>query len=151
MHRRHILFTGVAAACAIASPTLAWAKKPSVYTGIVDGLGAGGYDVVSYTQGEPTMGDATFTADYDGATWHFTTAENLKTFQVNPAKYTPAYGGYCAFAVAHGATAKGDPKVWTIVDGKLYLNLSASVQSNWKQDIPGNIASANANWPKVLE
>jgi YHS domain-containing protein len=96
-------------------------------------------------------GDAKFAQDYDGAKWYFASAENLKTFQASPAKYTPAYGGYCAYAVAKGYTAKGDPEIWSMVDGKLYLNYNTSTQSSWKKDTAGYITSANANWPKVLE
>jgi len=36
------------------------------------------------------------------------------------------------------------------VDGKLYLNYSKSAQTRWVQDIPGNIAKADKNWPEVL-
>ncbi|MEF1304878.1 YHS domain protein, partial [Vibrio owensii] len=35
-------------------------------------------------------------------------------------------------------------------DGKLYLNYSKSVQASWQQDILGNIASGDKNWPKLL-
>lgn len=149
--RRTMFKAALATTALLAFPAFALAKKSSVYTGIVAGVGAGGYDVVSYTQGGPKMGDAKFAADYNGAKWYFSSAENMKAFQAAPAKYAPAFGGYCAYAVAKGATAKGDPEVWSIVDGRLYLNLNASVQSSWKEDIPGNITSGNANWPKVLE
>jgi hypothetical protein len=47
--------------------------------------------------------------------------------------------------------AKGDPKVWKIVDGKLYLNYDARVQTAWEKDISGNISRADQNWPKVLD
>jgi hypothetical protein len=60
-----------------------------------------------------------------------------------------ALGGYCAFAVSKGSTAKGDPKVFTIVNGKNFINLSSSVQALWKKDIPGNITAADANWPSL--
>ena len=43
-----------------------------------------------------------------------------------------------------------DPDAWTIVDGKLYLNYNAEVMAKWKLDVPGQIASADANWPKLL-
>ena len=72
-------------------------------------------------------------------------------FKANPEKYAPQYGGYCAFAVASGYTAKGDPEAWTIAGGKLYLNYNKSVQRGWEQDIPGNVRKGDANWPKVLE
>jgi hypothetical protein len=53
--------------------------------------------------------------------------------------------------VSQGAIAKGDPEVWKIVDRKLYLNLSPSVQKLWEKDIPGYIKAANKNWPGVLK
>jgi YHS domain-containing protein len=150
MNRRHLMFSGLVAAAVVAMPALAFAKKAGVYTGIISGVGAGGYDVVSYTQGGPKKGDAKFAASYNGAKWYFASAENMKAFQASPGKYAPAFGGYCAYAVANGVTAKGDPKIWKIVGGRLYLNLNKAAQSRWNADIPGNIASGNANWPKVL-
>ncbi|MGH7856240.1 MAG: YHS domain-containing (seleno)protein, partial [Candidatus Binatia bacterium] len=36
------------------------------------------------------------------------------------------------------------------VDGKLYLNYDKKVQEKWKMDVPGHIAKANENWPKLL-
>jgi YHS domain-containing protein len=148
MLNRRLFLT--AAVALVALPGVAFAKKASVYTGIISGVGAGGYDVVSYFKGGPKQGSATFTASYNGAKWYFTSAENMKTFQASPAKYAPAFGGYCAYAVANGVTAKGDPRLWKIVGGRLYLNLNKAAQSRWNADIPGNIASGNANWPKVL-
>ncbi len=53
--------------------------------------------------------------------------------------------------VANGATAPGDPQVWRVVDGWLYLNVNKSIQSEWEKDIPGYIRSADANWPKLLK
>ena len=50
-----------------------------------------------------------------------------------------------------GYTGSTDPEAWKIVDGKLYLNYSKGVQAQWEGDIPGNIAAADGNWPKVLE
>jgi YHS domain-containing protein len=150
MNRRHLMFSGLVAAAVVAMPTLAFAKKAGVYTGIISGVGAGGYDVVSYTQGGPKKGDAKFAASYNGAKWYFASAENMKAFQASPGKYAPAFGGYCAYAVANGVTAKGDPLLWKIVGGRLYLNLNKQAQKRWNDDIPGNIASGNANWPKVL-
>lgn len=152
MNRRSLLASiATTAFGATAFSTAAFAKKAAVYTGIISGVGAGGYDVVSYfTDSAAKKGNATFVASYNGAKWYFTSAEHMKTFQANPGKYAPAYGGYCAYAVANGVTAKGDPKLWKIVGGRLYLNLNKTAQSRWNDDIPGNIASGNANWPKVL-
>ncbi len=52
--------------------------------------------------------------------------------------------------MSNGGTASIDPDAWTIVDGKLYLNYSLGVREQWSQDIPGNVAKADVNWPKLL-
>ena len=99
---------------------------------------------------KPVKGKPSIALNHDGAQWHFASTANRKAFKANPEKYTPQYGGYCAYAVSQGYTAKGEPEVWKIVDGKLYLNYSKGVQKTWQRDIPGHITSANANWPSVL-
>ena len=115
------------------------------------GAAIGGYDPVAYfTQGKPVKGDAAHVSTYEGAEWRFANAQNKAAFDANPAKYAPQYGGYCAYAVSKGYTAKTDPDAWSIVDDKLYLNYSLKVRDLWSQDIPGHIASANSNWPGVL-
>lgn len=127
------------------------AAEPPVYTGIVKGIAVGGYDPVAYfTDGKPVMGSKDITLDHEGATWRFASAANREAFKADPAKYAPQYGGYCAWAVSQGYTAKGDPNAWTVHGGKLYLNYDKSVQSTWAKDIPGNVTKGNANWPKVL-
>jgi YHS domain-containing protein len=110
-----------------------------------------GYDPVAYfVQGQPTPGSKEFEYRWNGSVWQFSTEENMKLFRANAEKYTPAYGGYCAWAVAEGYTADIDPKAWTVFDGKLYLNYNLDVQKKWGKDIPGNIDRANKNWPGVL-
>ena len=106
-----------------------------------------GYDVVSYqTAKRPVRGNGHFVAVHDGATYLFSTSENLETFQQNPEQYVPAYGGYCAFGVSVGKKFVGDPEVWRVIDGKLYLNLDVNIQSDWLKDVPGRIKAADANW-----
>jgi hypothetical protein len=86
---------------------------------------------------------------WQGTTWIFASAENRDRFQADPERYAPQYGGYCAYAVSKGHTASIDPKAWTIVDGKLYLNYSKGVKKKWEQDVPGNIVKADKNWPDL--
>ena len=131
--------------------TPAWADKVPVYQSN-SGTAIDGTDPISYfTEGRPVVGDADITHKWNGATWRFTSAENRDRFAASPEKYAPQYGGYCAWAVSQGYTASTDPDAWSIVDGKLYLNYSKSVQKNWEKDVPGHITSANKNWPKVLK
>jgi hypothetical protein len=128
------------------------ARSPEIYTGIVSSTAVGGYDPVAYFKdGKPIVGKGDITFAWKGASWRFASAENREAFRQKPEAYAPAYGGHCAWAVSQGYTAKGDPKYWKIVDGRLYLNYDARVQKNWEKDIPGHISKANANWPKVLD
>ena len=111
-----------------------------------------GVDPVAYFAGKgPVDGDSDFSHEWKGARWLFASAENRDKFAADPERYAPQYGGYCAWAVSQGYTASIDPEAWSLVDGKLYLNYSLSVRETWNQDIPGNIAKANANWPGVLD
>ena len=140
-----------AAAIASLSPS-ALADKAPVYTGNFSNTAVEGYDPVAYfTEGKPVKGDKDFTFEYQGADFRFASAENLALFKADPTKYAPQYGGYCAWAVAQGKTAKGDADHWRIVDGKLYLNYNGSIQKKWEADIDGFITAADANWPTVLE
>ena len=115
-----------------------------------DTLAVSGFDVVSYFTGDgvPVEGAEEFTVRYQGYDYRFANEDNAKAFIEDPAKYAPAYGGYCAWAIgANDALAPGDPNVYEIVDGTLYLNFNESVQERWQADIPGFIAKADSNYP----
>ena len=110
-----------------------------------------GYDAVSYFLGKPVEGDKRFSAEYDGAVYYFASADHLKTFQSAPAHYAPQFGGYCAMGTALGKKLDVDPSQYKVVDGKLYLNVNADVFKKWSEDVPGNIAKANVNWPLIKD
>ncbi len=115
-----------------------------------EGIAILGTDPLAYfTLGQPTSGDPAFSHDWNGVTWHFATAQHRDLFAADPKRYTPQYGGFCAYAVSRGYTADIDPNAWRIVDDKLYLNLSPRVQTLWERDVPGNISRADQNWPRL--
>jgi YHS domain-containing protein len=121
-----------------------------INTTLFRGLAIEGTDPVAYfTEGRPVAGASDFEHVWMGAVWRFASAENLARFQADPERYAPQYGGWCAWAVAQGYTAKIDPEAWRIEDGRLYLNYSKAVQARWAQDIRGNIAKADRNWPEI--
>ncbi|MCG8333321.1 MAG: YHS domain-containing protein [Proteobacteria bacterium] len=129
----------------------AWAKD-KIYKSFLSSHAVGGYDAVAYfTEGKPVKGKSDFKTNYMGADWLFNSQENLNAFKSNPEKYAPQYGGYCAWAVSQGYTAKGDPKHWSIVNDKLYLNYNAEIQNKWDKNKANFIVQANKNWPSVLE
>ena len=128
------------------------ARSPEIYTGIFASTAVGGYDPVAYfTEGKPIQGKSDISLTWKGVTWRFASEKNRDLFKAKPEAYAPQYGGYCAWAVAHGYTAKGDPRYWKLVEGKLYLNYDGRVQKDWEKNIPGNIAKGDKNWPTVLD
>lgn len=129
----------------------AMADTDPVYTGTFSNVAVEGYDAVAYfTQGEPTKGSKQFKTSYNGAEFRFSSAGNLALFKADPAKYAPQFGGYCAWAVSQGYTAKGDASHWAIVDDKLYLNYNKKVQATWNEDRAGFIEKAETEWPSIL-
>ncbi len=125
------------------------ADMPIFYA--VDGLAVAGYDVVTYfSEGAPRRGSPDHAVMWKGAVWRFVSEQNREAFELNPRAYAPQFGGYCAHGVSRGQLVRTDPEIWQISDGKLYLIHAAAIWAMWKQDIKGNIALANANWPQVL-
>jgi YHS domain-containing protein len=116
-----------------------------------DGVALHGHDPVAYfVQNKPAMGEARYTAAHQGATYWFASEDNRQTFAAAPDKYTPQYGGYCAYGVSQGAKPDIDPAAFAVVGGKLYLNLNPAIQQRWQQDIPGYIKAADAKWPELV-
>ncbi len=109
-----------------------------------------GYDPVAYfTQSKPVQGSSKFSATHKNAIYHFSNAQNRDLFKANREKYAPQYGGYCAMGVAMNLKFDTDPQAWRIVDDKLYLNLSKTVQKKWLSDVPGHIDTAENNWGEL--
>lgn len=109
-----------------------------------------GYDPVSYfTEGAPAPGDDAITVVHDGAAYRFTTKKHAEMFKKNPSRYVPQYGGYCAFGVSVGKKFDGDPRLWTVHDDKLYLNLNPEIQKMFSKDVVGAVHKANKNWVEI--
>jgi YHS domain-containing protein len=116
------------------------------------GLALQGYDAVGFfTEGKPLLGIATFTSTHEGATYRFATAEHKARFDENPARYAPAYGGYCAYGVARNGLAPVEISTWQIVDGRLLLNKNASIRKAFDADVARHVRDAESNWPRLVE
>jgi len=123
-----------------------------VYVGVEGGnIAVSGYDAVSYFEGDgvPVKGDADFAVEHDGAVYHFSNTANAARFAANPEAFMPRYGGHCAWAMARGYLAPGDPLAYAVVDRKLYLNFNQEVKAKWDMDRAGYIAAAEKNWAVV--
>ena len=111
-----------------------------------------GHDAVAYfTEGRPVLGSAEYTAVYEGAVYRFSSAGNRDRFRANPARYAPAYGGYCALGTAFGKKFEVDGKAFQVVEGRLYVNKNLDVYETWRKAIPDNIVKAEGNWPTIRD
>ncbi len=135
----------------LSMPAQAVRQTGGEYNTMYAGLGAKGYDVVSYfTTGTPTKGTDRYVADFGGVSWMFSSAENLALFKASPEKYTPQFGGFCSWGVAAGKLFDVDPvNGWKIVDGKLYMNFNADINATFSKDPASFINKANRNWPTL--
>ena len=135
----------------LAIPALAFAKS-EINQSFIGSVAIKGTDPVAYfTEKKAQKGSPKFTHRWKGGEWRLKNAANRDAFAADPEKYAPQFGGYIAWAVSQGYTASIDPEAWTVHQGKLYLNYNKEIQNDWAQDIPGNIAKAEDNWPKALD
>ncbi|MBF9043813.1 YHS domain protein [Rhodobacterales bacterium HKCCE4037] len=130
-------------------PRAARAAEPMVFQS--EGIAINGSDAVAYFDGAgPVAGDAAHAIDWNGATWHFATAETREAFAAEPDRFAPAFGGYCAYAASRGYLAPTIPEAWAIHEGRLFLNASLRARELWTRDLPDAIAAGEANWPAIL-
>jgi YHS domain-containing protein len=123
-----------------------------IYTGFFSSAAIKGYDSVAFfTENKPVKGSRNFEHKWKGATWRFSSQQNLELFKANPEKYAPQYGGWCAYAVSQNTTAGIEPEFFTIVNDKLYLNYDRKVNTKWLANRDNYIVDADKNWPSVLK
>lgn len=116
------------------------------------GMAIKGYDPVAYFAEEAaSKGNYKYQLETETGIWQFKSAGNMKRFEAAPEEFTPQFGGFCADGIARGFKRVSDPTVWVMVRGKLYLHYSIQVQNIWAEDIRGNIAQANQNWPDLRD
>ena len=133
------------------SSTIVLADAP-VETGTFNNKAIYGYDPIGYwKENKAVKGSKKHQVKWRGADWHFASAENKALFESNPEKYAPQYGGYCAFALAHGRLVGIDENAFEIHDGKLYLNYSMEILERWSKDKAEFIPKSDENYPTLVD
>lgn len=117
------------------------------------GLALEGYDPVSYFSGNPVKGKSSLAVKFDGAVYYFASEGNKTNFKKDPAKYAPAYGGYCAYAMGEkGEKVSIDPLTYKIKNGKLLLFYNKFLNNtleDWNKNEPELLKKAELNWKKL--
>lgn len=114
-----------------------------------------GYSPVSYLDlGIAQRGVKQYKSEYNKIVYYFTSAEQKATFDKNPSKYLPQFGGFCAFGIYAGAKFRPDPNKFIVKDGKYFLylyNLELDAQQLWLAENNHNklLSVANNNWEKL--
>ena len=121
-----------------------------------------GYDLVAYQslqRGQDGIrGSDQHIAHYKGHDFWFATAENKVTFEQDPERYLPAYGGFCAWGVANEREPKwpwsrthmgppcGSSDGWYVDNDKLYCAFNKHFIEMFFEDAAANIPLANERW-----
>ncbi|MCX6606978.1 MAG: YHS domain protein [Acidobacteria bacterium] len=152
---KHLFLNLSAAALLLAAfSSTAAAEQPRLNT-LGHSVAVGAFDPVSYFPeggGTPKRGLIGNAFEYQGATYRFSNKENLAKFRQNPAKYAPAYNGWCAWALAAlDKEVDVDPTSFVIRNGKLYLfykDPELDTRAMWQKDAEGLFKKAETNWNK---
>ncbi len=114
-------------------------------------LGLAGYSPVSYLddhRAEP--GSPRFQATHNGVTYFFASDQQRETFNGDPDRFLPAYGGYCAYGCAVEGRFIPNPNSFKIIGGRTHLFLldeEADTKELWEQgDERELIAKADTFW-----
>lgn len=114
-----------------------------------DGIAMQGYDSHAYwTIAAPRTGSASHTVEWRGTPWHFATAADAAAFKADPAAFEPQFGGFCTRAMSFNKVVNGDPEVWRIYQGKLYLFAAPVGGKKFDKGQDAMIAKAQTNWDK---
>jgi len=112
-------------------------------------VGLNGFDPVSYFGGGPVQGDAALSSEHNGAAYYFVSEENKATFDADPDKYAPQYGGFCATAMSEGKVFGADPTNFKVTDDRLfvfYRGVGGDTLPQWNENEGERLPAADAHW-----
>ena len=108
-----------------------------------------GHDPVAYfTEKRPVKGANERSFDFDGSRYLFSTDKKRATFVADPDRYATQFSALCTTGLAFGKKLEADPNQWAIVDGKLYLFVSARAAAKANSD-SAILSAAHANWSRL--
>lgn len=116
-------------------------------------VGFGGNDLVAYFDGKAEKGLEKYTVEYEGIKLRFKDYGNLTEFNKDPEKYLPAYGGWCATAVASGILTEPDYSMFKIQEGRLlFFEVKAfyNGKSQWNKNPEANEIVADKKYAEKI-
>src|SRR5262245_33963864 len=114
------------------------------------GIALGGFDPVAYfVDADAIRGKGEFEHAFAGVVWRFRNEGNRAAFAADAKVYMPRFGGHDPVAAARGVGVPGDPRLWLIVEGRLYLFFTPEAQAAFGDNPKDLIEAAERNWPTV--
>ena len=116
-----------------------------------DGVILQGYDAVAYfTDNKAVMGDAKFSARYNGATYWFASEAHAGMFKDHPEMFAPVYGAFCGYAMSLNKLRPINPEIFDVINGRLILQHSKDAYDKFHDGLNENITKADGYWPKKV-
>ncbi len=117
------------------------------WTDTATGYAIGGFDPVSYfTDGTARRGSEKYELVWEGVAWRFASTGNRDVFERDPEIYAPQFGGHDAASMARGRFGIGNPNVFAVREGRLYLFYSAETRASWLADAERLVSDARVQW-----
>lgn len=121
---------------------------------LTDGaLALKGFDPVAYIEsGKAQAGKSEISSRYRGVVYRFASVETRQRFAENPEKYVPAYGGWCATAMADGRKVEIDPANFKVTNSRLFLFYKGwlgNALNDWNKDEKSLTVRADEQWRKI--
>ena len=128
------------------------------YNLLGESVGLVGYDPVSYFPeggSRPAKGLISISTELGGVTYRFATEAHKAEFLKSPAKYVPAFGGWCTWAVAElGKRVDVDPESYVVKNGRLlvfYRDAALDTRAKFLENPEALLTKAEANWPALAK
>ena len=112
-----------------------------------------GYDLVSYfNNAEPIKGREAYRVTYQNKDYYFASVKNRLRFLAMPEHYLPAFGGWCAYAMAKGKRVEINPLAFIVENEKLYLfykTIFTDTRAKWIRSADNLRPLAEKHWEEL--
>ena len=140
-------FLIMVSALALAKPAMA--EGAGISTGKT-GIAIQGYDTRAYwSKGMAEPGSQTFVVTWRDTPWHFASRAEADQFAADHASFAPQFCGFCTIAMSFKKVVDGDPEVWRIFEGGLYLFARPVGGKAFDKGQVEMIAKAQAHWDSL--
>lgn len=139
---------------ALGAAQVARASTSTIITSIVTdpltGVALDAFDPVSFfTEGQAIKGSAEYAYVWGGVPWYFFSAANRDIFAKSPDVYAPMYGGYGTMSLARGYLSAGNPRIFEVLAGRLFVFYSSGNRDAFMLSPRSAFKDAERNWVKL--